>query len=86
MYSLKFLKEAVTELEHIDPIWQKRIINKIKILAKEPKALANNIKKPKGKYHDYYRLRIGEYRVIFSMEKNELIILIIRIGHRRKIY
>ncbi|MCD6446951.1 MAG: type II toxin-antitoxin system RelE/ParE family toxin [Candidatus Marinimicrobia bacterium] len=31
-------------------------------------------------------MRIGEYRVIFSMEKNELIILIIRIGYRRKIY
>ncbi|MBU0710449.1 type II toxin-antitoxin system RelE/ParE family toxin [bacterium] len=86
LYSVEFLKEAVEELSNIDPIWQKRILNKIKILSADPKNLANNIKKLKGKYQEYYRLRVGDYRVIYSQENDRLIILIIRIGHRKEIY
>lgn len=86
MYSVEFLKEAVEELSNIDPIWQKRILNKIKILSADPKNLANNIKKLKGKYQEYYRLRVGDYRVIYSQEKDRLVIIIIRIGHRKEIY
>ena len=86
MYKVEFLKEALDELKRIDSIWQKRIINKIKILSKNPQSLANNIKKLKGKYNEYYRLRVGNYRIIYSEERDHLTILIVRIGHRRKIY
>ncbi|MDD5231419.1 MAG: type II toxin-antitoxin system RelE/ParE family toxin [Candidatus Marinimicrobia bacterium] len=86
MYSVIFLEEATKELSQIDPIWQKRILNKIKILSADPKILANNIKKLKGKYQEYYRLRIGDYRVIYSQENDRLLIVIIRIGHRSEIY
>lgn len=86
MSTVEFIKEAVEELSRIDPIWQKRILNKIKILSADPKNLANNIKKLKGKYRDYYRLRVGDYRVIYSRENDRLIIIIIRIGHRKEIY
>jgi len=86
LYSIEFLKEAVEELSRIDPIWQKRILNKLKILSADPKNLANNIKKLKGKFQEYYRLRIGDYRVIYSQENERLVIIIIRVGHRREIY
>ena len=86
MYSVIFLEEATKELSQIDPIWQKRILNKIKILSADPKILANNIKKLKGKYQEYYRLRIGDYRVIYSQENDRLLIIILRIGHRSEIY
>jgi len=86
LYSVVFLEEATKELSQIDPIWQKRILNKIKILSADPKILANNIKKLKGKYQEYYRLRIGDYRVIYSQENDRLLIVIIRIGHRSEIY
>ena len=86
MCTVEFIKEAVEELSRIDPVWQKRILNKIKILSADPKNLANNIKKLKGKYRDYYRLRVGDYRVIYSRENDRLIIIIIRIGHRKEIY
>jgi len=86
LFSVEFLKEAVEELSNIDPIWQKRILNKIKVLSDDPKNLANNIKKLKGKYQEYYRLRVGDYRVIYSQENDRLVIIIIRIGHRKGIY
>lgn len=86
MYSVEFLKEAVEELSHIDMVWQKRILNKIKVLSADPEILANNIKKLKGMYQDYNRLRVGDYRVIYSREKERFLIIIIRIGHRKEIY
>lgn len=86
MYSLEFLKEAAAELKRLDPVSQKRILNKLKILANDPALLANNNEPLEGQYHDYCRLRIGDYRVIYSREEARLFILIIRIGHRKEIY
>jgi mRNA interferase RelE/StbE len=86
LYSIEFLEEAVEDLSSIDPIWQKRILNKLKILSVNPESLSNNIKKLKGKYREYYRLRIGDYRVIYSQENDSLVIIIIRVGHRKEIY
>lgn len=86
MYKIKFLKEAANELKKIDPIWQYRIKEKISQLANNPTQLKNRIKPLKGKYRKYLRLRIGNYRIIFQRKDKELIILIIRIAHRREVY
>ena len=86
MYKVEFLKEAREELDRIDPIWKKRIKSKLRLLAESPDSLKNNIKKLKGKLKNYNRLRVGNYRVIFSFENDKMIILIVRIGHRKEIY
>ncbi|MDD4961820.1 MAG: type II toxin-antitoxin system RelE/ParE family toxin [Candidatus Marinimicrobia bacterium] len=86
MYSVEFLKEAAEEFRRIDPVWQKRVLQKIIILSEDPDILVNNIKKLQGNYRNYYRLRVGNYRVIYSLEKARLLILIIRIGHRKEVY
>ena len=86
MYQVKFLKKAVTELKSIDPIWQRRIKEKIIQLAEDPSQLKNRIKPLKGNYENLLRLRVGSYRIIFKKENNKLIILIIRIAHRREVY
>ena len=86
MYTLKFLGRALQDLRKIDLPFQKIIKEKLLILAENPAILKNNIKKLTGTKEDYYRLRIGSYRVIYEKRDKELIILIIRIGHRREIY
>lgn len=86
MYQVKFLEKAVNELKAIDPIWQNRIKEKIIQLAKDPSKLKNRIKPLKGKYSKFLRLRVGNYRIIFQRKENELIILIIRVAHRRESY
>ena len=86
MYKLKFLGKAQNDLKNIDRAYQKIIKEKLLILAENPEVLKNNIKKLGGIKDDYYRLRVGNYRVIFKKEKKELIIIIIRIGHRGEIY
>ena len=44
-----------------------------------------NVKKLVG-FKSYYRIRIGDYRVIYQINDKDLSILIVRIGHRREIY
>lgn len=86
MYKLKFLGKALNDLKNIDRPHQKIIKEKLFILAKNPMALKNNIKRLRGEKDDYYRLRVGSYRVIFKKEKDQLIIIVVRIGHRKEIY
>jgi len=83
MYSLRFLGKAIKDLQKIDPAFQKIIKEKLLILARNPLALKNNIKRLKDKETEVYRLRVGSYRVVFQKKEKELIILIIRIGHRK---
>jgi mRNA interferase RelE/StbE len=51
--------------------------------------LADNPIPPKAKKlsgRDGYRIRVGDYRIIYEIQKNILVVLIIDIGHRREIY
>ena len=86
MYKLRFLDKALDDFKKIDKPHQMIIKEKLSILAKNPSVLSNNIKKISGTKEKLYRLRIGSYRVIFKKEKDKLIIIVIRIGHRKEIY
>lgn len=86
MYKLRFLGRAADDLSRIDRPHQRIIKEKLLILAEDPEALKNNIKKLKGDIEGLYRLRVGSYRIIFKRDRDELLILIVRIGHRKDIY
>jgi mRNA interferase RelE/StbE len=86
VYQLRFLGRAVDDLSRIDRARQKIIKEKLLILAEDPEALKNNIKRLKGDLEDLYRLRVGRYRIIFRKNGKELVILIVRIGHRKDVY
>jgi mRNA interferase RelE/StbE len=82
MFEVKFTKKALKELHNLPRPITKRIVEKISLLQDNP--FQQPIKKLSGQ--PYFRLRVGDYRVIFSIAKKELIILVIKIGHRKKIY
>jgi mRNA interferase RelE/StbE len=86
VYELTFLGRALHDFKKIDSPHQKIIKEKLLILAENPDILKNNIIKLSSANEDYYRLRIGNYRVIYEKREKELVILIIRIGHRREVY
>ncbi len=85
-YKIIFLKKAKKELEKVDLIWQKRVVDKLKLLACDPTLLAGSTKKLIGKGREKYRLRVGNYRVIYAQENDMLIITIVRIAHRKEVY
>ncbi len=86
MYELHFLESATKEFKRLDTIVQKTIKEKLLILVSNPDLLKNNIKPLKGEYKGKFRLRINQYRVVFQVKDEELIILVVRVGHRNKVY
>ena len=89
MYQLKsyhiiFTKAARKDLDSINEKDSKKISNKIDLLIEDTKNL--DIKKISGSKEPTYRLRYGDYRVIFEIHNQEITILIIRIGHRKAVY
>lgn len=82
-YNIVFTNEALKDLDKFDQTTIKRIIKKLKWLAKQENPL-NFAKHLKYEAIGQYRFRIGNYRVIFDNKKDKIIIL--RIGHRSNIY
>lgn len=81
-YTLDFSKQALKELGKINEPFYSNIKEAIFNLTENPRP--NGYKKLKGR--DGYRIRIGNYRVIYDIFDTELIIDIITLGHRKDIY
>jgi len=84
-YSVFYEERAAKELAKIDKPYQLLIKKKIEQLAEDFESMSGNLKRLKGKY-DYYRLRVGSHRVIFQKDAKKIVIIIVRIGHRREVY
>ncbi len=63
---------------------QHRIIAKMESLADDPRPIGAI--KLKGEEDDYWRLRVGDYRIVYEIEDEKLFILVLRIGHRKDIF
>lgn len=82
-YKIEFLKTAAKELKKLPKDIQIRIIRKIEKLIDEPyPADTKKLKNGNGRF----RIRVGNYRIIYKLEDKKLVILIIKVGHRRDIY
>ena len=79
-YQISYEKEALKELEKLEPSISRRIVDKIEKMSENPSSC--DIKKLKG--NDYYRLGVGDYRVIFIFDN--ILIKILKVGHRQQIY
>ena len=84
MYGIEFTKQATKDLAKILKNYAAPIIEKVKKLSINPYNAELDIKKLKGT--DGYKLRIGEYRVIYDVEAGKLIINIIKIQSRGNVY
>lgn len=83
LYELYWKESAKKELKNLDKPIIKRLLETITQLAENPRPPA--CKKLQGADH-LYRVRVGDYRVVYSIDDKVLIIEIICVGHRRKIY
>ncbi|MGH2358048.1 MAG: type II toxin-antitoxin system RelE family toxin [Candidatus Limnocylindria bacterium] len=83
MYAVELLPSAAKQLEVLDRSIQRRVARKIEQLAGEPRGPGSV--KLRGA-EDIWRLRVGDYRILYRIEDARLIVLVIRIGHRRDVY
>lgn len=84
MYAIEFTRNALKCLQKIDPIYQHLIIEKLEALQQSPYE-SSNVKALKG-MKGYYRLRVANYRVIYELQDENLVILVIDINHRKDVY
>ena len=75
-------KSAAKEIERIEKKDRIRIIEKIRSLASDPRQFGS--KKLSGQ--EKYRIRQGNYRILYQIVDDELIINVVKVGHRRDIY
>lgn len=82
-FRLVFKRSAAKELAGLPKAAQNRIRTRLLALVEDPS--------PKGAkalrgHPDLLRLRVGDYRIIYRVDGGELLVLIIKVGHRRDIY
>ena len=83
LYNLKWKRSASKELRKLPKPWLIKIISVTEALRETP--FPKGYKKIMGTEHTY-RIRVGDYRVVYSIESDELVIDVIRVGHRQNIY
>jgi mRNA interferase RelE/StbE len=83
-YRIRILKAAAQDLERLDKPVGRRIVQRINWLAANLDAI--RLEPLTGELTGFYKLRVGDYRVIYEVLWDEGIIVIHAIGHRREIY
>ena len=81
-YTVQYTQSAARALRRLDRTTQRRVIAKIELLQRDPRP-AQAIKLTGS---EAYRIRVGDYRVIYAIADERLIVLIVEIGHRRDVY
>lgn len=81
-YNIEYDPKAVKQLQKLNKSIAKDILDGIEEFAQNP--VLTKIKKLKTPFESAYRLRIGDYRVIFYQEDN--LMLISKIAHRKQVY
>jgi mRNA interferase RelE/StbE len=81
-YEISVKKSAVKELEGIPKKELQKIIKKIRSLSSDPRPQSSQ----KLSHREQYRIRQGDYRIIYSVQDDDLTVHIIKVGHRKEIY
>jgi mRNA interferase RelE/StbE len=82
-YKIVFLPVARKELISLPHEVQKRIDKKIIALADEPRP--HDVKTLHGKIK-LYRVRVGDYRIVYNVDEKIITVIIIRVRHRKDVY
>jgi mRNA interferase RelE/StbE len=81
-WTVSILPAAARQLRKLDKVMGKRLSQAITTLGDNPRPPGS--KKLVG--IDVWRIRVGDWRVIYQIHDDRLIVLVVRIGHRREIY
>lgn len=80
MYKIILKKRAKKFIDRLPQTERKRLVSAIELLPK-----GDDIKPLKG-YKNLFRLRVGDYRIIYTIDNGELLIMVIDVGNRGDIY
>ncbi len=81
LYEIIFSLKAKKQFLKLEKTLQERIISALERIRIRPESFITKLVGDPG-----YKLRVGDYRIIMDIDKNNLIILVIKVGHRKNIY
>lgn len=82
-YRIEVSATAEKQIRKLNKADQIRVLRAIQNLTKEPRPPGT--RKLRG-YEDVYRIRVGTYRILYSIESGRLLIIVLKVGHRRDVY
>jgi mRNA interferase RelE/StbE len=82
-YRIEFKRSAAKALKKIPKSDQKRIATRIDSLSEN--LLVPATTKMKGN-NPFHRIRVGDYRIIYEIHEDKLVIMVLKIGHRKEVY
>ena len=82
-YSLCFNTSVKKELRQISKPYLQKILDKIYSLQKDPRPFG--VKMLRGEDR-YYRIRLGDYRIVYDIDDLVAVVTIVAVGHRREVY
>ncbi len=82
-YRVEISRTAERQLKRLPLGDRQRVVRAVAMLAIEPHP--RGVRKLTG-YDDVFRIRTGRYRIIYSVANAELIVLVLKIGHRKDVY
>lgn len=83
IYKIEFTRTAEKQFNDLPRTELKKIAKRIDKLGFDP--FPSGHEKMKG-HDDLYRVRQGDYRILYSVFEKKLVVLIVKIGHRREVY
>jgi len=84
MYRIEFTRQALQALLKVPPKIKQLIKEKMDQIASDPYAKHNNVTKLQGR--PGFRLRVGEWRVIYEIDKEKFIIVVLKVAPRGEVY
>ena len=84
-FAIEILDVALDQLRGLPKKALRQVTRRIRGLASDP--CPGNAKKLQNtKVPDLYRIRSGDYRIVYQIRRKRLLVLVIRIGHRKDVY
>jgi len=82
-YSVEVSRTAEKQLKRLSQPDQKRVVTAILELADDP--FPRGSRKLTG-YEEVFRIRVGRYRILYSISNRELVVIVLKVGHRKDVY
>ncbi len=82
-YEVEVSRTAEKQLRKLPRDDQERVVRRMLRLADDP--FPQGARKLTG-YDDVYRVRVGRYRILYSVARRRLVIIILKVGHRKAVY
>ena len=82
-YTVRLNTRVGKVLDRLPPDMRRRIVRRLEALEDNPRP--RGVEKLAG-VEELYRVRVGTYRIVYTIRDRELVVIVVRIGHRRDVY